>query len=335
MVAVFCRDAFLSLTHRHSNYYFMEMLLEGTRSGILPDIQITFTQITGTRKTVNSAQRDQGDGTAVADVRNTMKTTEEDALFAGRIRDLARRAEQNDYLTHTGFLSLSEQSRAAAVLEKELPGTRALFYGGAEEADRKVLYFLPSYLEAEEMTAAEQAGEGAIACLEVRVRGARFTREIGHRDCLGALMHLGFGREQIGDILISEDGACAYIFALASMKDHICRELSTIGRAHVDLAAVPPSACTVRPVLVPHSGSIASVRIDSLVAMVFHLSRSAAQELVSREEIYADGRTVTSSSYVPPAGCRISVRGYGKFIFEGEEKTTKKGRILVRTSVFS
>lgn len=265
-----------------------------------------------------------------------MKAREDEALFAGRIRDLARQAAQNEYLTHTGFLSLSEQDRALRVLEADRSaGVRHLFYGGAPEADRRVLFFLPSWMEEEELIADEEAGNGNIVCLEAKVRGARFTKEIGHRDCLGALMHLGFGREQIGDILLARDGACAYIFALSSMAEHICRELVTIGRAHVDLTAVPPSACTARPEFISRSGSVASVRIDSLVAMVFHISRSSAQELVSREEVFADGRTVTSSSWVPPAGCRISVRGKGKFIFEGEEKTTRKGRILVRTSVFS
>ena len=119
------------------------------------------------------------------------------------------------------------------------------------------------------------------------------------------------------------------------MEEHICRELVTIGRAHVDIEAAAPAACTARPLLIPRSGSIASVRIDSLIAMVFRVSRSAAQELVSREEVFADGRTVTSSSFTPGPGTRISVRGHGKFIYEGEEKTTRKGRIFVRTSVFS
>ena len=78
-----------------------------------------------------------------------MKNKEEEALFAGRIRDLARQAGQNDYLTHTGFLSLSEQARADAVLRDEGTGySRPLFYGGNREADRKVLLFLPSYMEA-------------------------------------------------------------------------------------------------------------------------------------------------------------------------------------------
>ena len=190
-------------------------------------------------------------------------------------------------------------------------------------------------MDEETLTRQEDSGEGFIACLRIRVRGARFTKEIGHRDCLGALMHLGIGRDQIGDILLTREGDCAFVYVLAPVAEHIIRDLVTVGRAHVDIDRVPPDACTVRPVMTPVSGSIASVRIDSLVAMVFHISRSAAQDLVASEEVFADGRTITSASYVPAQGCRISVRGHGKFIFEGEEKKTRKGRIFVRASVFS
>ncbi len=202
-------------------------------------------------------------------------------LSPGRVRDLADQAMRNDYVTHTGFLSLSEQSMA--VPETEKAGVRACFYGGHEEADRKVLYFFPSYMDEETLTRQEDSGEGFIACLRIRVRGARFTKEIGHRDCLGALMHLGIGRDQIGDILLTREGDCAFVYVLAPV-------------AHVDIDRVPPAACTVRPVMTPVSGSIASVRIDSLVAMVFHISRSAAQDLVASEEVFADGRTITSAS---------------------------------------
>ena len=267
-----------------------------------------------------------------------MRKREDEALFAGRIRDLARQAEQNGYVTHTGFLSLSEQSMALSILAgPDIPqsGKRSVLFGGTEEADRKVLFFLPSYQEEGDLIAQEEAGEGSLSCLKIEVRGARFAREIGHRDCLGALMHLGIGREQIGDILLEKDGTCAWVYVLAGMAEHICRELVTIGRAHVDIQITAPAACTARPVLLPRSGSIASVRIDSLIAMVFHISRSAAQELVDREQVFADGGIVKSSSFSPSAGSRISVRGHGKFIFEGEEKTTRKGRVFVRTSVFS
>ncbi|MDO5133981.1 MAG: YlmH/Sll1252 family protein [Eubacteriales bacterium] len=258
----------------------------------------------------------------------------EDAqLFAGRIRDLARQAGTNDYLTHTGFLTLPEQSGAVSLMKAE--GLRGVFFGGREEADRRVLFFLPSYMEEEDLVRQESDGEGSIACIRITVRGARFSRQIGHRDCLGALMHLGIGRDQVGDILLPEDGSCAYVYVLERVAEYICAELRTVGRSAVDPQIVPPSACTVKPVLVQKSGSIASVRIDSLIAMVFPMSRSAAQELVAREDVFADGRTVTSASYVPPEGCRISVRGFGKFLYEGTEKTTRKGRVVVRTSVYS
>ena len=74
-----------------------------------------------------------------------MKNKEEEALFAGRIRDLARQAGQNDYLTHTGFLSLSEQARAYAVLRDEGTGySRPLFYGGRRTA-RSCFSCLPTW----------------------------------------------------------------------------------------------------------------------------------------------------------------------------------------------
>ena len=274
-----------------------------------------------------------------------MRNKENDLLSAGRIRDLARQAQQNDYLTHTGFLSLSEQSLAAAETDASggrntaedglYPGTRHFFYGGFSEADRKVLFFLPTYLDEDGLLRQEDAGEGILSCLKLTVRGARFTKEIGHRDCLGALMNLGIGRETVGDILITEDGTAAYLYVLSSVAEHICRELVSVGRAHVDLEIVSPSSCTVRPVLAERTGSVASVRIDSLVAMVFRLSRSSAQELVAEDKVFADGRIVTSASWEPAPGCRISVRGHGKFIYDGEEKKTKKGRIFVKTRVFS
>ena len=274
-----------------------------------------------------------------------MRHNESGLLSAGRIRDLARQAQQNDYLTHTGFLSLSEQSLAAAETDASgagkkagdglYPGTRHFFYGGFSEADRKVLFFLPSYMDEDDLLRQEEAGEGVLSCLKLTVRGARFTKEIGHRDCLGALMNLGVGRETVGDILITKDGTAAYIYVLSSIAEHICRELVSVGRAHVDLEIVPPSSCTVRPVLVERAGSVASVRIDSLIAMVFRLSRSPARDLIEQEKVFADGRIVTSASWEPSPGCRISVRGYGKFIYDGEEKKTKKGRLFVKTRVFS
>ena len=59
----------------------------------------------------------------------------------GRIRDLARSAYMNDYITHTDFLSASEQAAFHTALRKlgvpplvdRLEGAQYLLFGGFDE----------------------------------------------------------------------------------------------------------------------------------------------------------------------------------------------------------
>ena len=71
-------------------------------------------------------------------------------------------------------------------------------------------------------------------------------------------------------------------------------------------------------------------RIDALIGMVFHLSRSAAKEKIEQEMVFAGGLPVKSISYIPREGESVSVRGYGKFIYRGAEGRTKKGRLVAK-----
>ena len=149
---------------------------------------------------------------------------------------------------------------------------------------------------------------------------------------LGSLMNLGITREQIDDILCS--GNEAYVYAIREIAPFICRELTRVRNVSVEAAEVPPSECALGAKTETGRGSSASERIDCLIALVFHLSRSQAQSLVRQEKIFADGRAVTSSSYCPSAGERISVRGYGKFRYNGAEGRTRKGRLIVTYELY-
>jgi RNA-binding protein YlmH len=64
------------------------------------------------------------------------------------------------------------------------------------------------------------------------------------------------------------------------------------------------------------------------------LSRSQAQRLIEQEKVFADGRIITSSSYTPSPGERISVRGYGKFEFLGEVGISGKGKPYVKIELY-
>lgn len=256
--------------------------------------------------------------------------------LAGRVRELSRKAYQNDYVTHTDFLSASELASFYEILRKEgissklrvFNGAAYTIYGGWEDADRNVICFLPSYLDEEQFLLQERAAGDVLGCIRVTAVQAKFADALNHRDYLGALMNLGIERDKIGDILVDETGA--YVFVIREIADFLCQELLRIRHTSVRCSLVEAACCDIRPRMEEVSGSVASERLDAVLAMVFHLPRGKAQELIDRECVFVDGKTITSAGSDLKISARVSVRGYGKFIYDGIENTTKKGRLFVR-----
>ena len=82
---------------------------------------------------------------------------DEREVLRGRIRDLWHRTQEGEYLNHTGFLPLDLQSYAHRLIrEDKIPersgsGPFCMFSGGFPEADRKMLFFVPSYMKEEDV----------------------------------------------------------------------------------------------------------------------------------------------------------------------------------------
>ena len=85
-----------------------------------------------------------------------------------------------------------------------------------------------------------------------------------------------------------------------------------------------------RPVLASVSGTCASVRLDSLISLAFKTSRSSMVSYIEGGQVFVNGKLITSNGYEPKDGDIISVRGKGRFIFDGVSHQTKKGRCSVR-----
>ncbi len=267
--------------------------------------------------------------------------TERDML-AGRLRDLSGRAYRNDYLTHTGFLGVSEQADFHEILSAQgvpssvhrLNGAPYVLWGGWEEAERRAVVFLPSYLDETSFIEGELSSPQVVACLSCVPLDSRFADDLTHRDFLGALMNLGIERDQIGDILVDRAESRAVIFVLADLAETVASDLTRVKHTSVTCRLIPPGECAIRPDFELREGSVASERVDAVISLVFRLARGKTQAYIDAERVFVDGRTVASAGQILKPGARVSVRGLGKFIYEGCVAETKKGRLFVRVRVY-
>ena len=246
-----------------------------------------------------------------------MLQEKEEQLLKKRMIELAGLCYQRDIKTSTGFLSLNEQAIFHSI-EKTLPPVRTCLTGGFEGAERKLLCFLASYDD-------EEFGL-PIAVLEVIPANLRYSEALTHRDYLGALMNLGIERSCIGDILMKENGCC--VFCQEKMADYLCQELTMVRHTSV-ICRKADATEPITPKMERVSGSVASPRLDSVIAMVFSSSRTKILPLIEGEKVFIDGKQVTSPAVQLKEGEIVSVRGMGKFRFAGSGGLSKKGRLYV------
>ena len=240
-----------------------------------------------------------------------------------RARDLAERCERTATVTGTGFLTPAQQYEINAWADR-VPDCRFVLRGGSETAERKAGFFLPFWLEPEELDLAEHLKA-------VRIT-AGFGRP-GHRDYLGSILGLGIRREWIGEIILEEN--IAYVVCLPSVQRVLLEQLEHVGRcgvkvAAVDLEQLPRQERKVKPM----SFTVQSLRLDAVVSGLFRLSRTQAAEKIRLGLVslnYAE--CLRPDAQVAP-GDILSLRGAGKGSVTAIGGTSKKGRQFVECELW-
>ena len=164
----------------------------------------------------------------------------------------------------------------------------------------------------------------------------KFADELNHRDFLGALMNLGIKREVLGDILVTKEKGkecVAYLFCLSSIVEYIVESLDRIKHTSVKVTRVDTLPEIAKKPLEERAVQVASERMDAVLASVYKLSRSESQKLIAEERVFRNGRAFTNNGTPLKEGDRISVRGFGRFFYDGVEKTSKKGRLYIKVRV--
>ncbi len=244
--------------------------------------------------------------------------TAEDKLLLAKVWDKINAGIRRNIPANSCFLS-----------PRELEMTRFLFgqlqglfsFGGYADAERKMLVYLPEYLTPDAL----YEEDSPVVCLRC---GFFQGDSLSHRDFLGALMGAGIGRETVGDICVGQ-GRCDF-FVTREIAPYILQSFTGAGRAKVQLQAIPLGQAEIpQPETREIRDTLASLRLDSVIASGFRMGRSLAAQYVAAGKAAIDGLPCEKPDKQVSEGSKVSVRGLGKICLRKINGETKKGRISV------
>lgn len=242
----------------------------------------------------------------------------EEEMFQKHLLDLDGAAFRKGIVTFSDFMNLNELNIFHDTIQKFSCRTWKTF-GGYESAERQMAAFIPDALSYE--------WTYPISCLEIRPLNEKFFEPLNHRDYLGAILNLGIERLKLGDLVVKEKSA--YVFCSEKMSDFICRELNRIRHTSVICQMILPGDFSFSPNTEIIRGTVASVRLDSVLALAFRTSRSSLVGLIESGKVFVNGKMIVSNGYTLKEKDVVSARGLGKFRYTGTAAQTKKGRIYV------
>lgn len=248
----------------------------------------------------------------------------EDRLTLARVLDKAEQAENRNIPAATDFLSPQQQAQARDCLRLAgVSETSYVLQGGYEGAERRIILFLPDWLEPEN-------AEFPIRCLRASFRE---DEKLTHRDFLGSLMGLGLVREKIGDILVVPDSAD--LLVLDSVADFLLQSWDSAGRAKLRVTAIEPDSLHI-PVVQRKEvrDTVSSLRLDAVASSGFRLARGKAAALIESGKVQLNWRECVKPDKLLAAGDTVSARGFGKFVLSEVGGVTKKGRTSILLKVY-
>lgn len=243
----------------------------------------------------------------------------------GHILDLAKRAYLRNIYTYSAFLSILEQG----TIKKELIKagfTSWYFYGGNEAAIRKIIIF-------GDENEIPYEPEIPVCAIKICPVSEKYAQSLSHRDYLGAIMNLGIDRSMTGDIIIKDN--VAWLLCLRNTAEYISDNLNKVKNTDVKCSVHTDSVPEIEPEFEEIKLNVSSERLDCICAAILSKSRGTAQALIKDERVFINEACITDAGTRLKAGDSLVIRGTGKFIYEGIEAYTKKGRSYINVKKYT
>ncbi len=247
----------------------------------------------------------------------------EEKLTLARVLDQWERCRDRNIPTATNFLTPQEQCLTRTLLQQLGAAEDVSFAGGYTDAERRIALFLPDYLDESTYACDEEYPICAVRCTY------RAEDKPTHRDFLGSLMGLGIRRDMIGDILVTQE-SCD-ILLRREILPFVLQNYTGAGRTHLQVTRLSPENLHI-----PEQkrqeirDTVATLRLDSLIASAFRLSRTKAADLIRSGRVEVNWRMCDKTDRMCSEGDVFTARGLGKCTLASVGGLSKKGRITIR-----
>lgn len=233
--------------------------------------------------------------------------------FKKRMIELSNRAYQKGVYVFTDFLNPTE---LCLLKDMNLP-VDYTSCGGCDFAERQMVMFGET----------DYKGEFPLSIIKITPASIKFCKPVTHRDFLGSLLAIGIERCKLGDIFT--DGKIGYAVADEKLTEFIIENLKSVSSNAVFceiVSDIPPGFAPVRE---RSELIVGSLRLDVILSRLYALSREKSLQTFKEGRVSVNGKVTENNSGTVKTGDIISVRGYGKFCFIGENGRTKKDKIFI------
>ena len=154
-----------------------------------------------------------------------------------------------------------------------------------------------------------------------------------HKTRMGSLLALGMDRSFLGDLIAGEDHA--YLCALPEMARRLPMEWEKAGSAAICVAelAEPPVIEPPRGVML--RDTVASLRLDSVLASGMKISRARAAELIRQGVVSVNHQMEERTDRLMAPGQILSIRGFGRVRLKEVGQPTRKDRLPIALEIFT
>jgi RNA-binding protein YlmH len=246
----------------------------------------------------------------------------EEASFIQQVQDWIQQAVDQYQPITTPFLNPRQQYIAKTLVAGQAD-LQVSYWGGVTGAEQQRAVIAPEFY-----TLSQDDFE--IQVLQINYPKKFMTLQ--HAQILGTVLSTGIERYVIGDIL--HDETTWQLAVAEQMVSYIQQQVTKIGKASVHFERVAPAdVLSVQQDWQELFVILASLRLDTVIASGYNISRSNAKALVEGGAVQVNWQLVEKPNWQIAVGDIISVRRYGRLRIANLTGITRREKLKAQLDI--